>query len=126
MLEKADIEKIEKINQDIMYMHETYTSRASKTYKAYLNMASHATRDGALSKMNKELIAVGISVCINCEPCAVWHIREARTAGATEDQIIEAIEVASEMGGGPTVARSSFALKVLEYFTEESPTSEDR
>ncbi|MGA3282547.1 MAG: carboxymuconolactone decarboxylase family protein [Smithella sp.] len=122
MLEKDDIDKIEKINRDIMYMHESFTSKGSKTYGAYLKMASHATNDGALSKMNKELIAVGISVCINCEPCTVWHVREALRAGAKEEMIIEAIEVAAEMGGGPTVARSSFALKVLEHLKGQSPT----
>lgn len=103
-------------------MHEAYTSKASKTYGAYLKMASHARSDGALSKMNKELIAVGISVCNNCEPCTVWHIREALKAGAKEEQVLEAIEVAMEMGGGPTVVRSTFALKVLEHYKGQSPT----
>jgi AhpD family alkylhydroperoxidase len=72
--------------------------------------------------MNKELIAVGISVCNNCEPCTVWHIREALKAGAKEEQVFEAIEVAMEMGGGPTVVRSTFALKVLEHYKGQSPT----
>jgi AhpD family alkylhydroperoxidase len=115
MLDKADIEKIEKIEKDFMYIHESFTSRNSKAYDSYLRLSSHAMSDGNLSKMYKELIALGISAYVNCEPCIVWHIREALNSGATDGQVVEAIEVATEMGGGPVVARSSLAFKVLEY-----------
>jgi AhpD family alkylhydroperoxidase len=71
--------------------------------------------DGHLSKQQKELIALGISIVINCEACMEWHIHQALLSGATEDQILEAIEVGIEMGGGPATVSSRFALKALEY-----------
>lgn len=116
MLKKADVEKIEKINNDSMYIHQSFTSHGSKAYEAHLKMMTGAMKDGNISKMYKELIAIGISSFHNCEPCIVWHIREALKSGATDAQVVEAIDVAIEMGGGPVVARSSFAFKVLEYF----------
>jgi alkylhydroperoxidase/carboxymuconolactone decarboxylase family protein YurZ len=45
-----------------------------------------------------------------------WHIGEARRLGASEQQIIETIDVASEMGGGPATVAARFALKVLDYY----------
>lgn len=111
MLEKADVEKIEKINNDSMYIHQSFTSHGSKAYEAYLKMMTGTMRDGNISKMYKELIAIGISSFHNCEPCIVWHIREALKSGATNAQVVEAIDVAIEMGGGPVVARSSFAFR---------------
>jgi len=45
-----------------------------------------------------------------------WHIKEALNSGASEDQILEALEVAIEMGGGPATVSSRFALKVLDYY----------
>jgi alkylhydroperoxidase/carboxymuconolactone decarboxylase family protein YurZ len=45
-----------------------------------------------------------------------WHIKEALRTGASTDQIIEAIEVGIEMGGGPATVSSRFALKALEYY----------
>ena len=116
MLEKTDIEKIEKINNDLMYIHQSFTSRDSKAYESYLKLMAGAMKDGSISKMNKELIAVGISAFHNCEPCIVWHIREAFKNGASDAQVVEAIDVAVEMGGEPVVARSNFAFKVLEYY----------
>ena len=115
MLDKTDVEKIEKINSDTMFIHEAFTSRGSKAYEAFLKVMAGAMKDGSLSRMYKELIAVGISAFHNCEPCIVWHIREALKSGASDAQVVEAIDVAIEMGGGPVVVRSSFAFKALEY-----------
>ena len=117
MLEKTDMEKIEKINKDLKYVHESFTSRDSKCYEHYMKLLHHAMKDKSLTKTNKELIAVGISAYAYCEPCITWHIREALNGGATDDQVVEAIEVAIEMGGGTVVARgANYAFKVLDYY----------
>ncbi|MFW9867542.1 MAG: carboxymuconolactone decarboxylase family protein [Candidatus Thorarchaeota archaeon] len=34
--------------------------------------------------MYKELIALGISIILNCESCVEWHVKEAIRSGATE------------------------------------------
>ena len=86
----------------------------SGVYKAFLDMEAAAFSDGALSKMHKELVAVGISVVINCESCMQWHIEQAAQAGADQKQILEAIEVGIEMGGGPATAHARFALNVMD------------
>ena len=57
--------------------------------------------DGIVSKKQKELIAIGISVVINCESCMEWHIKQGLDDGASKYEIIEAIEVGIEMSGGP-------------------------
>lgn len=120
MLEKTDIEKIEKINSDLMYVHESFMSRGSKCYEHYMKLMNQATKEKSLTKTTKELIAVGISAYAYCEPCMSWHIREALRGGATDDQVVEAVEVAIEMGGGPVVARSAnFAFKLLEYYRDK-------
>ena len=77
-------------------------------------MEAAAFADGALVKKNKELIAVGISVVIDCESCMQWHIEQAVLAGATHDEVLEAIEVGIEMGGGPATVSARFALDVMD------------
>jgi len=117
MLDKTDIDKIEKINSDLKSVHKSFTSRDSKCYEHYMKLLDNAMKDRSLTKTNKELIAVGISAYAYCEPCITLHIREALRGGATDDQVIEAVEVAIEMGGGPVVARgANYAFKVLEYY----------
>ena len=76
-------------------------------------MEQAAFSDGALAKREKELIAVGISVRIDCESCMQWHIEQAAAAGASFDQVLEAVEVGIEMGGGPATVSARFALRVM-------------
>jgi AhpD family alkylhydroperoxidase len=115
-LDQEDKQVFEKIDGDRRWAHEELGRRGSKVYKAFLKMEEAAYSDGALDKKYKELIAVGISVVINCESCMQWHIRQALRAGATEKQVLEAVEVGIEMGGGPATVSSRFALKVLEHY----------
>lgn len=114
-MNQEDETRIHKIIQDRKRTNQSFSERGSKVYKAFLEMERLAFTDGCLSKQQKELIALGISVVINCEPCMEWHIQQALLSGATEEQIVEAVEVGIEMGGGPATVSSRFALKALEY-----------
>lgn len=94
--------------------HATLVEKRSRVYEAFLQMEQATYGDGALEGKTKELIAVGISVVINCESCMQWHIEQAAAKGAAEEEILEAVEVGIEMGGGPATAHARFALEVLE------------
>ena len=105
---------LEELKECRQWAHRWMVNRGSKVYDAFLRMEKAAFSDGALGKREKELIAVGISVTINCESCMQWHIEQAAAAGATKDQTVEAIEVGIEMGGGPATVSARFALRVIE------------
>jgi AhpD family alkylhydroperoxidase len=122
-MNQRDIEKLENIISDRKRAHKYLMAKESKVYEAFLSMEKAAYSAGALERKYKEFIAIGISIAINCESCLEWHIRQALESGATHEQVIEAIEVGIEMGGGPATVSSRFALKVLEYYTKESKTS---
>jgi AhpD family alkylhydroperoxidase len=106
--------KIDEIKTQRNLAHNKLLSHNSEVYKSFLQMEKATYCDGALSKKNKELIAIGISVVENCESCMQWHIEQAIQCGATEKEIIEAIEVSIEMGGGPATVHSRFALEILD------------
>ncbi len=114
-MEPADREKIEKIVSDRKRAHAELV-RSSEGYRAFTKLEEAAFRGGALDERTKELIALGISVHVNCESCMEWHIRQALDRGASREEILEAVEVGIEMGGGPATVAARFALKVLEYY----------
>ena len=118
-MDQTDIEKIEKIIRDRKKADEILLIK-SKVYKSFLELEQKTFSDGNLKKRYKELIAIGISIVINCEPCLEWHIKEALRSGTSEEQVLESIEVGIEMGGGPATVSSRFALKVLEYYKQKS------
>jgi alkylhydroperoxidase/carboxymuconolactone decarboxylase family protein YurZ len=43
-----------------------------------------------------------------------WHIEQAAKAGASKEEVLEAVEVGIEMGGGPATVSARFALDVME------------
>lgn len=96
------------------WAHKRITEDGSGVYQAFIQMERAAFSDGALKKKEKELIAIGISVRIDCESCMQWHIEQAASVGATYEEVFEAVEVGIEMGGGPATVSARFALKVMD------------
>ena len=116
-MENPDEEKIKQLVKTRKKAH-TYFIKNSKVYQSFVDMEQKTYKDGVLSKKQKELIAIGISIVINCESCMEWHIKQAIDDGANEKEIIEAIEVGIEMSGGPGTASARFAMNILKYYTK--------
>ena len=110
-------EKIRRIISDRKKAH-TFFNEKSGVYRAFVEMENRAFSDGHLEKKHKELIALGISIFKNCESCMEWHLKQALDSGATYEQIVEAMGVGIEMGGGPATVSARFAMDVLEYYTK--------
>ena len=112
-------DKLDEITRRRKQAHAKLIALDSKVYQAFLKMEAATYRDGALPKKEKELIAVGISVVIDCESCMQWHIEQAAQAGATAREVLEAVEVGIEMGGGPATVSVRFALDVMASVFED-------
>ena len=108
------MDKLQEIAARRSLAHAKLLGLRSRTYEAFLDMEEATYADGALPKKAKELIALGISVVIDCESCMQWHIEQAAAAGATYEEVLEALEVGIEMGGGPATVSVRFALEVME------------
>jgi len=115
------MDKIGEICHRRKLSHQKLLSMDSKVYRAFLDMEAAAYTDGALTKKYKELIAVGISVVTDCESCMQWHIEQAAQAGANQQEMLEAIEVGMEMGGGRATVSARFALAVMDKVFGEAP-----
>lgn len=115
-LDRANIIQIQKDRKEA---HQFFNEK-SKVYRVFVEMEKKTFADGYLSKKHKELIAIGISLVNSCESCLEWHIKQALDAGATLEEVIEALEVGFEMGIGPTTVTSRFAMKVLKHYLGEN------
>ena len=101
---------------------QTLAAAQPGVMEAFERFHQAAVATGALDKKTKELIAIGISVVIDCESCMEWHITQAARDSASPEEVLEAVEVAMEMGGGPATASARFALEVMKdvFGTNES------
>jgi len=114
------LSKIKEIRRKRKLAHSKLLSLESKVYEKFLQLEEATYTDGALRKKDKELIATGIAVATNCESCVEWHITEAMKSGATFREVLEAIEVGIEFGGGKATVSARFALEVMDDISKNA------
>ena len=66
--------------------------------------------DGALPAKVKQLIAVAVAHVTQCPYCIDIHANNARRAGASEAEIVEATMVAASLRAGGAVTHATHAL----------------
>ena len=73
--------------------------------------------DGALSAKTKQIIAVAVAHVTQCPYCIKGHTKAALRAGATQEELMEAIWVAAEMRAGGAYAHTALMLETAEEAT---------
>lgn len=84
--------------------------------KAFGQLHKAGSADGVLSTKMKELIALSIGVAVRCDGCIAFHTAGALKAGASREEMAEALGVAVLMGGGPAAIYSAQAFEALNQF----------
>lgn len=80
---------------------------------AFRSFSDAVFKDGALDSRSKQLIAVAVVLVTQCPWCIEEHVKTARRAGASPEQIKEAIWVAAEMRAGATYAHATKTLDMM-------------
>ena len=86
------------------------TPQAEDAFRSFSNAVF---AEGALDTRTKQLIAIAAAHITQCPWCIEGHVKAAQRAGATNEQIMEAIWVAAEMRAGAAYAHSVKALEIL-------------
>ncbi len=90
------------------------TALAPDVMEAWYNFSKAVFKEGALTEKTKQLIAVAVAHVTQCPYCIRSHTRQALRKGASKEEIMEAIWVASEMRAGGAYAHSLIALDEME------------
>ncbi len=89
------------------------------TMRGFSALAQAATREGALDKKTKELIAMALSVAARCDPCLGFHADALVKLGTTRAEFEEMLGMCVYMGGGPALMYAAHALDAYEQFGGE-------
>lgn len=95
-------------------MSKKRASLAPDQVKAFRNFNKEVFKEGALDKKTKQLIAVASAHITQCPYCIKGHTKQAKQEGATNEEIMEAIWVASEMRAGAAYAHAALALDEMD------------
>ncbi|MGI9522921.1 MAG: carboxymuconolactone decarboxylase family protein [Hyphomicrobiaceae bacterium] len=83
------------------FFKDTYPASALKP--AWEEYQAVYSDKGAVSAKMKQLIALGVSAQVPCQYCILAHTQKAKKLGATEEEIKEALAVASMVRKWSTV-----------------------
>jgi AhpD family alkylhydroperoxidase len=88
------------------------------TMQAFSALAQAASRDGALDRKTKELIALALGVAARCDGCIGFHAEALVKLGATREEFEETLGIAVYMGGGPSLMYAADAIAAFEQFEQ--------
>jgi AhpD family alkylhydroperoxidase len=83
---------------------------APEVMKAFWAFDKASVADGAIPVKYKELIGVAVALTTQCPYCIDIHSRNARKAGATDAEMVEAAMVAAALRAGAAVTHATHAL----------------
>lgn len=81
---------------------------------------------GALDRKTKELIGLALVVSMQCEVCIAFHIRDCLQAGATKEEIYDALNVTLMQGSGPAMVYAGYAVEALNELLAGVELDEER
>jgi AhpD family alkylhydroperoxidase len=84
----------------------TFTQKLPDIASSFNAFTEACFKEGALSKKEKQLIALGISLATQDEYCTIYHTKGCLDEGASEQEILEACGVAAAFAGGAAMSQA--------------------
>jgi AhpD family alkylhydroperoxidase len=91
------------------------------TVRGYSQISGAAGKTGHLDAKTRELIALAVAVTRQCDGCITVHIDAAVKAGATREELMDALSVAVAMNAGAALVYSARALDAYAARTATAP-----
>lgn len=90
------------------------------TVRGYTTLSSANAKTSHLGEKTRQLISLAVAVTTRCDGCIVFHTDAAIKAGATKEEISEALGVAVAMNAGAALIYSSRVLDAYAAKTSEN------
>lgn len=99
------------LRKDLTGRVEALAKVAPDSVGAYMAANGAGAKSAHLDEKTRQLISIAVAVTTRCDGCISVHTREAVKAGATKEEIGEALGVAMSMNMGAALVYSSRALE---------------
>jgi AhpD family alkylhydroperoxidase len=113
------VDHVHEVSEELRPKVRVLRELIPEVFSGYAAIARAAMTDGALTDRQKELIALAVSATRECDGCIAAHARGARKAGATREEVAEAMGVVIMMNGGPGTV---WGPRAFTAFEETAPS----
>ncbi|HZT75516.1 MAG TPA: carboxymuconolactone decarboxylase family protein [Vicinamibacterales bacterium] len=88
---------------------------APEEFKAWIGLDAIVGReDGAIPRKYRELIAIAVACTTQCPYCLDVHTKNAKKAGATREEVVEATLLAAALRAGAGATHGAMALRLFD------------
>lgn len=99
---------------DLKHMRELRNA-APAEFEAWVNLDRIVSReDGAIPRKYRELIALAVAHSTQCVYCIEAHVKGAKKAGASKQEIAEAVLLSAALRAGGAAAHGALTMKLVE------------
>lgn len=95
-------------------MNERILSSGNLEMKRFWALDSRAYEEGALDERTKELLGLATSMVLRCEDCVDYHVIRCIQLGFTDEELLEALNVALVVGGSITIPHIRRAVETMD------------
>lgn len=114
----VSMKSLREFNEYRRLMNERILSSGNLGLKRFWALDSRAYEAGALDEKTKELLGLATSTVLRCEDCITYHIIRCIQLGATDEELLEALNVALVVGGSITIPHLRRAVEAIDRCRE--------
>ncbi|MBT8187672.1 MAG: carboxymuconolactone decarboxylase family protein [Croceitalea sp.] len=107
--------KVTEFNTYRSKMNEKLLADNNKIIKRIFNLDTNAYAPGALDVKTKELLGLVASAVLRCDDCVKYHLEHSKENGATKEEVMETLGIATLVGGTIVVPH---LRRAYEYWEE--------
>lgn len=99
-------------------MNEKLLADDNKVIKRIFNLDTNAYMEGALDVKTKELLGLVASAVLRCDDCIKYHLETSYKNGITKAEMMEAMSIATLVGGTIVIPHLRRAYEFWEALEE--------
>ncbi|THD30695.1 carboxymuconolactone decarboxylase family protein [uncultured Flavobacterium sp.] len=109
---------VKEFNDYRQAMNEKLLNDDNKVIKRIFNLDTNAYMEGALNVKTKELLGLVASAVLRCDDCVKYHLETCYKEGITKAEMMEAMSIATLVGGTIVIPHLRRAYEFWEALEE--------
>ncbi|WP_417358312.1 carboxymuconolactone decarboxylase family protein [Flavobacterium sp.] len=110
---------VQEFNDYRQKMNDKLLADNNKIIKRIFNLDTNAYMEGALDVKTKELLGLVASTVLRCDDCVKYHLETCHKEGLKKEEVMEALSIATLVGGTIVVPHLRRAYEFWEALEEK-------
>jgi AhpD family alkylhydroperoxidase len=106
---------VEEFNAYRSKMNEKLLADNNKIIKRIFNLDTNAYSEGVLDVKTKEFLGLVTSAVLRCDDCVKYHLESCYKHGATKEEVMETLSIATLVGGTIVIPHLRRAYEYWEH-----------